>query len=51
MRYVMKKVDELIKYRREMDSEHISGHMPKDPETPEYWLLRNFETYLQIIHP
>ena len=41
-RYVMKKVDELTKYRREMDRKHISGHMPQDPETPEYCLFRNF---------
>jgi hypothetical protein len=30
-RYVMKKVDELTKNRREMDRENISGHMPEDP--------------------
>jgi hypothetical protein len=34
----MKKVDELTKNRREMDSENISGHMPKDREMPEYIL-------------
>jgi hypothetical protein len=43
----MKKVDELTKNRREMDSENISGHMPKDREMPEYCSVRNFETYLQ----
>jgi hypothetical protein len=32
-RYVMKKVDELTKNRREMDRENISGHMPEDRET------------------
>ena len=47
----MKKVDELTKYRRDMNREHISGHMPEDPETPEYCLFRNVETYLQKIHP
>ena len=35
-RYVMKKVDELTKNRREMDRENISGHMPEDREMPEY---------------
>jgi hypothetical protein len=50
-RYVMKKVDELTKNRWEMDRENISGHMPEDPETPEYCLVRNFETYLQTLHP
>jgi hypothetical protein len=25
-----------------MDRKHISGHMPQDPETPEYCLFRNF---------
>ena len=50
-RYVMKKADELIKNRREMDREIISGHIPEDPETPEYCMFRNFETYLQKLHP
>ena len=50
-RYVMKKVDELTKNRREMDSENISGHMPEDREMPEYCPVRNFETYLQKLHP
>jgi hypothetical protein len=35
-RYVMKKVDELTKHRWEIEREHISGHMPEYPETPEY---------------
>jgi hypothetical protein len=47
----MKKVDELIKNRREMDRENISGHMPEDREMPEYCPVRNFETYLQKLHP
>ena len=50
-RYVMKKVDELTKNRREMDRENISGHMPEDREMPEYCPVRNFETYLQKLHP
>ena len=51
-RYVMKKVDELTKNRREMDKENISGHMPEDREMPEYCpVVRNFETYLQKLHP
>jgi hypothetical protein len=52
-RYVMKKVDELTKNRREMDrvGENISGHMPEDREMPEYCPVRNFETYLQKLHP
>ena len=50
-RYVMKKVDELTKNRREMDRENISGHMPEDREMPEYCPIRNFETYLQKLHP
>ena len=43
--YVMKKVDELTKNRREMDREIIY------PETPEYCLFRHFEAYLQKLHP
>jgi hypothetical protein len=39
-RYVMKKVDELTKNRREMDRENISGHMPEDREMPEYCPVR-----------
>ena len=50
-RYVMKKVDELTKNRREMDRENISGHMPEDREMPEYCSIRNFGTYLQKLHP
>jgi hypothetical protein len=50
-RYVMKKVDELTNNRREMDRENISGHMPEDREMPEYCPVRNFETYLQKLHP
>ena len=50
-RYVMKKVDELTKNRRELDRENISGHMPEDREMPEYCPVRNFETYLQKLHP
>jgi hypothetical protein len=34
-----------------MDREHISGHMPEDREMPEYCPVRNFETYLQKLHP
>ena len=49
--YVMKKVDELTKNRWEMDRENISGHMPEDREMPEYCPVRNFETYLQKLHP
>ena len=47
----MKKVDELTKNRREMERENISGHMPEDREMPEYCPVRNFETYLQKLHP
>jgi hypothetical protein len=47
----MKKVDELTKNRREMNRENISGHMPEDREMPEYCPVRNFETYLQKLHP
>jgi hypothetical protein len=31
--------------------ENISGHMPEDREMPEYCPVRNFETYLQKLHP
>jgi hypothetical protein len=47
----MKKVDELTKNRREMDRENISGHMPEDRKMLEYCPVRNFETYLQKLHP
>ena len=47
----MIKMDELTKNRREMDRENISGHMPEDREMPEYCPVRNFETYLQKLHP
>jgi hypothetical protein len=43
--------DELTKNRMEMDRENISGHMPEDREMPEYCPVRNFETYLQKLHP
>ena len=49
-RYVMKKVEELTKHRWEIDRENIYSHMPEYPETPEYCLVRNFETYLQKLH-
>jgi hypothetical protein len=42
---------QLTKNRREMDRENISGHMPEDREMPEYCPVRNFETYLQKLHP
>jgi hypothetical protein len=34
-----------------MDRENISGHMPEDREMPEYCPVKNFETYLQKLHP
>ena len=33
-----------------MNRDNISGHMPEDPETPEYCLVRNFGTYPQKPH-
>ena len=39
-RYVMKKVDELTKNRREMDRENISGHMPQALVSGNFFLPR-----------
>ena len=38
-------------YLKKIDRENISGHMPEDREMPEYCPVRNFETYLQKLHP
>jgi hypothetical protein len=46
-RYVMKKVDELTKNRREMDRENISGHMPEDREMPEYQCAFPYRSFLE----
>jgi hypothetical protein len=47
----MKKVDKLTKIHQEMDRENVSGHMLEDSEMPEYCPVRNFQTYLQKLHP
>jgi hypothetical protein len=47
----MKNVDKLTKTHREMDRENVSGHMMDDSEMPEYYPVRNFETYLKKLHP
>ncbi|CAG2198541.1 KCTD1_15 [Mytilus edulis] len=50
-KYILKKVDEMTKNQRESDHEKVSGHMPEDPEMPEYCPVKNFETYLSKLHP
>ena len=45
------KVDKLTKTHREMDREIVSGQMTEDSEMPEYCPVRNFEIYLEKLHP
>ena len=47
----MKKVDKLTKTCREIDRQNVSGHMPENSEISEYSPLRNFEIYLERLHP
>ena len=47
----MRKVDKLTKTCREIDRLNVSGRMPENSEMPEYSPVRNFETYLERLHP
>jgi hypothetical protein len=47
----MKKVDQLTKTRREIDTDNVSGHMSENSEMSEYSPVRHFETYLEKRHP